>query len=101
MARFDVYKNKRGNPPLLCQIQATYHDHFDSRVVIPMQPFRQAAKEFKAALTPRVMIDEGEYLLMTADMATVSVKHLGKKVGSLEKYHYDITSAVDFLFQGF
>lgn len=102
MARFDVYQSRiSDDPPLLVQIQADFHDYLDSRVIIPLRTYKSAKEEYKRHMTPEITVKGVRYLLMTADMGAVSVHHLGKKVASLSDKHYEITSAVDFLMQGF
>lgn len=52
-------------------------------------------------LFPMLEVEGEEYYLMTTEMGAVFTQQLGKKVASLEKQHFSIIAAVDFLFQGF
>lgn len=104
MARFDVYRNpsrkSRERVPLLLDVQASLLDGLATRLVVPLIP----AADFGPAierLNPLVRVGGRNYVMATAEMAAVTRKSLGDKVGSAEGQSADILAAVDFLVSGF
>jgi len=73
MARFDVFRQRGSKTGLLLQVQSDFHHHLDSRVVVPLMPSSQAAREYMEGLTPRFDIAGESYQMMTADMGAVLV----------------------------
>lgn len=102
MARFDVYRNKAAmEPPYLLQIQSEYHHHLTTCVIIPLRSPKHITHKQIERLMPSLEVEGSLYLLMTTEMGAVLTQQLGQKVASLSDKHYEITSAVDFLMQGF
>ncbi len=102
MARFDVYRYSSRTAPLVLDVQANVLSGFGTRVVIPLAPASKAGKEELARLKPRLSIDGKDYILMTADIATLPSNRLGVHVVNVEnRYRDEITNALDFLFYGF
>ncbi len=102
MARFDVYKSKGGvAPPLLLQLQSELHDHLAGCVMAPLVPKHEAQGRSPERLMPCFEIDGKEYTMVTQEMASISKRFIGQKVTSLSNKHFEVTSAVDFLMQGF
>lgn len=102
MARFDVYMRREStNPPFLLSVQSDYHRHLHTCVVVPLMPEKAARPRQITRLMPTLEVDGKAYIMETPEIAAVPLSKLGKKIGSLDNYHYEITSAVDFLMQGF
>ena len=104
MARFDVYRsaNRKSSDrvPLLLDVQAGLLEDLATRLVVPLV----AASDFGPAierLNPIVRFGNRNYVMATAEMAAISRKGLGEKVGSLEGRSAEILAAVDFLISGF
>ena len=104
MARFDVYRNpsrkSRERVPLLLDIQANLLEGLATRLVVPLVP----AAEFGPAierLNPLLRVGGRNYAMATAEMAAVTRKSLGDKVGSAAGQAAEILAAVDFLVSGF
>ena len=104
MAQFDVYENpntaRSPSIPYLLDVQVEFLDNLSTRVVVPLVRtsfFGKAATQ----LNPQFAIDQSIVIMSTAELAGVSVRHLGKKVCSLRGQRDEIIAALDFLFTGF
>jgi toxin CcdB len=104
MAQFDVYENRdqqtRQAIPYLLDVQADLLDTLATRVVVPLVTAATMGKAIKD-LNPQFTIRETAVFMSTAELAGVSVRSLGKKVGSLKDQRNPIIAALDFLFTGF
>jgi len=102
MARFDVYRFRSRATPLVVDVQADVLSDLASRVVVPLVTIDQAEKEVLARLKPAIRIAGNDYILMTTDLAALTVARLGPHVAKLEGSDRDaVTNALDFLFFGF
>ena len=101
MNQFCVYENlhvgTKGKYPYFLNVQHTLHERLESRLVIPLVRNR---KEFKG-LTLTVLIDDETLVASVAEMLTVSVFEMGKKVGDLSDRSGEIINMTDFLITGF
>ena len=104
MVQFDVYENPNtttnSSIPYLLDVQVEFLDNLSTRVVVPLVRasfFGKAATQ----LNPQFVIDQSMVIMSTAELAGVSVRHLGKKVCSLRGQRDEIIAALDFLFTGF
>jgi toxin CcdB len=105
MARFDVYANQGQHArttPYLLDVQCGLLDGLDSRVVIPLRSLAQMpAVKRPERLMPIVSVLGEEFVLETPKMAAVPLRALKAPVASLAANQADITSALDFLFNGY
>lgn len=99
MARFDLYRPKRG-PGFLLDIQSTWLESLPSRVVIPLLPPTPALPVIRG-LTPVFRIGETEFAMMTHYLTAIPKRELGPAVGNLAAHQDDITRALDVLITGF
>lgn len=99
MARFDVYGNPDGNG-FLVDVQADLMSHLNSRLVIPLVPSDIAPTPIKV-LNPIFQIEDATYLMLTQQMAAVSVQMLKRPVLNVKDRRDDVVAAVDLLLQGF
>ena len=99
MARFDVYANPDGNGFLL-DIQADLMSHLNSRMVIPLVPSGIAPTPMKV-LNPIFQIEAATYLMLTQQMAAVSVQMLKRPVLNVNGRRDEVVAAIDLLLQGF
>ena len=105
MARFDVYRNTGAHSaevPYLLDVQSELLHGLETCVVVPLR--RRDC--FPAAiipenLTPMFRVDSVECILETPKLAAVPRRLLKKPVVSLAASQFQITAALDFLFQGF
>ena len=100
MARFDVYR-LRASKTLVLDIQGDLLSALDSRVIVPLIEADSARREAMPRLKPTIAIADGQYRLVTTDLAAVPVSLLADWVANLEEQRGVIIDAVDFLLQGF
>jgi toxin CcdB len=104
MPQFTLYKNK--NPkskvdiPLLLDIQSDLLGELNSRVVIPLCVKNNNSIRPITKLMPELLIDGKPFILMTPQLAGVSLKDLGTPAGNLKQYRNEIISALDLLITG-
>jgi toxin CcdB len=105
MPRFDVYLNSGEYAevtPYLLDVQSNLLQELETRIVIPLRRRdRFAAVNLPANLTPTFEIEGIECLLETPKLAAVPLRLLKTPVASLASSQFEITAALDFLFQGF
>jgi toxin CcdB len=105
MARFDVYANPGAHAqttPFLLDVQSDLLSGLESRMVIPLRSLAHFAKvKLPTRLTPVLSVNGEDYLLETPKMAAVPLRVLKAPVASLAAAQAEITSALDFLFQGY
>ena len=105
MSQFTVYRNK--NPksktaiPFLLDIQSNLLSQLGTRVVIPL--FHKKSLRIKplTKLTPELQVDGKKFILMTPQLAGISIKELGEAVGDLSQHRGEIIAALDLLITGF
>lgn len=99
MARFDLYRPKDGDELLLdCQSDAL--GELDSRFVVPLLPTNYINCKF-LRLNPEFQVGSDRFVLATQSAATVPVRMLGSRIGSLSQEHDRIMSALDMLLTGY
>ena len=105
MARFEVYPNPGSHAnttPYLLDVQSDLLDGLDSRMVIPLRSLEHFAKvKLPTRLTPVITMQGKDYLLETPKMGAVPQRILKSPVTSLSAEQARITTALDFLFQGY
>jgi toxin CcdB len=99
MARFDVYANPGGNGFLL-DVQADLMSHLNSRLVVPLVGSNVALTPIKV-LNPIFRIEGIAYLMLTQQMAAVSLQMLKRPVINLTDRRDEVVAAIDLLLQGF
>lgn len=105
MARFDVYRNTGAHSaeiPYLLDVQSDLLHGLETRVVVPLRRRdRFPAATLPNNLTPTFKVGKVECILETPKLAAVPRRLLKKPVASLAASQFQITAALDFLFQGF
>ena len=105
MAQYTVYRNKnpksKAQIPFLLDVQSNLLSELGTRVVIPL--FQKKSLKIKplTKLTPEFQIDSKKLILMTPQLAGISIKELGEPVGDLTQHRVDIIAALDLLITGF
>ncbi|SER84480.1 CcdB family protein [Rhizobium sp. NFR03] len=99
MARFRVYELKSSDVIAL-DLQADLVELLPTRVMAPLYPITTMTWSF-SRLNPRFVIDGQTYSMATQRMSSVDQRDIGREVANLSSRSDDITSALDFLFQGF
>ena len=105
MPRFDVYLNtgtQAAVTPYLLDVQSDLLQGLETRIVVPLRRRdRFPAVNLPANLMPVFDIEGVECLLETPKLAAVPLRLLKTPVTSLAVRQFEITAALDFLFQGF
>lgn len=105
MARFEVFRNSGAHAddvPYLLDVQSDLLHGLETRVVVPLRRRdRFLANRIPQRLTPIFEIEGVDCLLETPKLAAVPLRLLKQSVQSLASEQATITSALDFLFQGF
>ena len=102
MPQFDVYKHAidATTHALLLDIQSDLIGIIDTRVVVPLVPASRAPSA-ASRLNPTISVNSRNYVALFQDIQSVSTDTLGARVGNVGKHGYDVTVALDFLFQGY
>lgn len=69
-------------------------------MVIPLTPFELLEKKAPNHLCPTIHIDEGEFVILTHQMASVPCKLLSDPVNDISTFRDEIIAAIDFLVTG-
>jgi len=101
MAQFDVYRNPNLSTnkefPYLLDVQNDILKSLHTRVVVPLVTNQPKITH----LTPSFIIEDIEVMMLTSQLAGVSIEILGEKVSNLENNRSEIISAIDFMLTGF
>jgi toxin CcdB len=104
MAQFAVYKNRnettRSRFPLLLDVQSDLLEPLNTRVVVPLSPVGTARASAMGALTPSLTAAGKEYIMLTPQLAGISVRELGAVVDTVSSERAKILSAIDLLITG-
>lgn len=105
MAQFTVHRNKnpksKAEVPYLLDVQSDLLNELHSRVVIPLFPKKTAGVKPITRLTPEFQIEGRKVILMTPQLAGISLNDLGDPVADLSEHRSVIISALDLLISGF
>jgi len=105
MPQFTVHRNRNAAPrsryPLLLNIQSDLLAELGTRVVVPMTPATAVARRAAMrTLTPVLVVDDKDYLLMTPQLAGVAARDLGPPVADLSGQRPAVLAALDLLLTG-
>ncbi len=104
MSQFDVYENRNAETreaiPYLLDVQAELLDDLATRVVVPLVKATAMGKAARR-LNPEFRVKRHAVVMSTAELAGISVRSLGDKVGSLKERRDEIIAALDFLLTGY
>ena len=105
MARFDVYPNpgqSSAATTYLLEVQSDLLDSLSTTVVVPLCHENSFSNiKLPRRLTPILTIHGDNFLMETPKLAAVPRRILKKAVVNLSTDQTTITSALDFLFQGY
>ena len=104
MPQFAVYKNRndatRGRFPLLLDVQSDLLEPLKTRVVVPLSPAATARARAMQSLTPNITVAGKEYVMVTPQLAGISVRELGRIVDTVPGERGKIIGAIDLLITG-
>jgi len=99
MARYDVHLNPSG-PGYLLDCQADVLSGLTTRLVVPLLP-PDVAPIPSRRLNPSFLVGEDRLVMMTHFAASVPLRALGQRIGSLAEQHDAIIEAFDMLLTGY
>jgi toxin CcdB len=104
MSQFDVYinpsKKSREAYPYIIDIQNALISDIATRIVMPLGRLNHFRNEKMDGLTPVVEYENEQFVLLTPQISSMSVKLLTKPVGSVESLRDEIIAAIDFAITG-
>ncbi|MFQ3195556.1 MAG: toxin CcdB [Colwellia sp.] len=104
MSQFDVYinpsKKSREAYPYIIDIQNALISDIATRIVIPLGRLTHFRNEKMDGLTPVVEYENEQFVLLTPQISSMSVKLLKNPVGSVESLRDEIIAAIDFAITG-
>ncbi|EGQ7992770.1 CcdB family protein [Vibrio vulnificus] len=104
MPQFSLYKNNDKSTstayPYFVDVQSELLDTLNTRLVIPLTPTTLLEKKAPSHLCPVIHIDEGDFVILTHQMASVPTKMLKESVNDLSTFRDEIICAIDFLITG-
>jgi toxin CcdB len=104
MAQFDVYRNAnpatRARIPYLVDIQSDLLDPLATRVVVPLCKPEVLKGKLAERLNPVFEIEGRKMAMLTTELAGVSRKILGERIGNLSDERRSIIAALDLLIAG-
>ena len=104
MAQFDVYRNAnpatRARIPYLLDVQSDLLDPLATRVVVPLCKPEVLKGKLAERLNPVFEVEGRRMAMLTPELAGVSRKILGERVGNLSHERYSIVAALDLLITG-
>ncbi|MFA0534637.1 CcdB family protein, partial [Vibrio breoganii] len=90
MSQFSLYQNNdKGTAtayPYFVDVQSEMLDTLNTRLVIPLTPVEMLEKKAPVHLCPVIHIDEGDFVILTHQMASVPNKILRDPVNELSTF---------------
>lgn len=99
MARFRVHRLK-SDDQLVLDLQSDFLHDLPTRIVAPLQPVETVSWVI-SRLTPRFEVSGKTYVMATHRMAALALSEIGPTIADPSNRANEITTATDFLFQGF
>ena len=104
MSQFSLYQNNDKSTstayPYFVDVQSDLLDTLNTRLVIPLTPAELLDKKAPNHLCPVIHIDQGDFVILTHQMASVPTKILREPVNELSTFRNEIIEAIDFLITG-
>ena len=104
MSQFDVYRNAnpatRARIPYLLDVQSDLLDPLATRVVVPLCKPEVLKGKLAERLNPVFEVEGRSMAMLTPELAGVSRKMLGERIGNLADERRSIIAALDLLFTG-
>ncbi len=104
MSQYYVYENLNDKSkkiyPYLLDVQSTLLSDLETKIVIPLAVKEKFGKGIIKNLNPIVIIKKKEYVLLTQQMAGISITQIGSAICECLSERHQILSAIDFLITG-
>lgn len=102
MPQFDYYANpnrqSREWAPYIVDLQHEMLNSLGTRIMAPLVVAKPTGEPTMQRLNPMISIEDQDYFLSTAEMASVPVKELSSCRGNLSRHRGELLAAVDLLF---
>ncbi len=98
MDRLAVYSLKRSPGQLVLVLSEPSLETIGTVVAAPLVPAGEFPAE--AILNPQLQLGRDKFVLITEQLAAISLKDLGKQVTTCVDYEYPIANAINRLFFG-
>ncbi|EOW9476927.1 CcdB family protein [Vibrio cholerae] len=86
--------------PYFVDVQSELLNTLNTRLVIPLTPLDLLEKKAPSHLCPTIHIEQGDFVILTQQMASVPTKILVEPVADLSTFRDEIIAAIDFLITG-
>ena len=104
MGQFALYENQNENSkdiyPYFVDVQNDLLDSLNSRVVIPLTPYKYLDDSNVSNLCPKIDLNNENFVLQTHQMTSIPCSELSSPITSIEYLRQEIVSAIDFLITG-
>jgi toxin CcdB len=99
MSQYDVYKGYEKDTFIL-DVQSDILSDLNTRMVVPLLP-EQMAPEAAQRLNPILEVEGIKCVMVTQFMTAVPKSELKSHIANVSGHAFEITNALDMLFQGF
>ena len=103
MAQFDVFSNPiaaaRGAYPFVMVLQSDFAANARNQIVAPLVR-RNAIATVTGRLTPRVHVNDAEFVALIPALTSLKARDLSKPIASLACARAEILAGLDYLFFG-
>ncbi len=101
MGQFDVHRPvRRGQTPLLVDLQAEVLARLSTRLVAPLIPLKRFGARPITRLNPIVTFDRADHVVVLQEAAAVACQTLGPVVGNLAAHRAALVAGLDLLIVG-
>lgn len=104
MGQFTLYENQNPDSkdtyPYFIDIQNNLLDSLNTRLVIPVTPYRLLGESSISKLCPRTTVNDESFVLLTHQMTSIPLSALKTPVTSQEHLRDEIVAAIDLLVTG-
>ncbi len=101
MRFLDICRNPHNPPdgevPYLLVVQGNYIAVRSTRVVVPLMDAKSVVPIITGGLMPEFVVEGRHVVMVTPEIAGVSIEDIGAVVASAEDRHHDVRRAVDIL----
>ena len=99
MALYDVHQiSKMEGFSHVIVLQSDFYDFLEGRLALPL--FDDEAFQIDPVVNPLIEFDGQTFVLKAEFLGPFSKHRIGRKLGTVEDRHYEITRAIDRLMSG-
>ncbi|PKU21488.1 CcdB family protein [Telmatospirillum siberiense] len=86
-----------GNTPYLIIVQGDYVQVHSTRVVVPLMKLEAVSPIIKGGLMPEFTVEGHHVVMVTPELAGISISEIGPVVANALDRHHDVRRAIDIL----